>query len=214
MESSGDEGEPTDLLFGKVSNESIEDLIPTRNRQNLDRFHAFITDQQGFLFKSNGKFSDHSNYGKQRSELYDLFVSRESWIDEHSLNFERGIKSRGASHFSKVNNCSFSFIQYVNPTLRPCFISDQLSVYAVENVAATAEENIASRVIVTFDRLIPRFEICKSIKLGVADGIFKNINLNHIIDDHPLVAALHTRMAPDNSGLALGRYVKRFKSNG
>ena len=204
MDGGGDEGDPTDLLFGKVSAGGIEELIATRNRQNLGKFHTLITDQLGFSFNSNGKVSGLSGYGHVKPELYDLFVSRESWIDGHSLKFDRGIKSRGSPDFSKASNDSFSFIKYINPPPGPCSVSGQLYGYTVEDVAATAEEYLASRVIATFDRLLTRFGISSPIKLGVAGGIFNNVRLNRVLCEHPMVLALHTTMAPGDSGLALG----------
>jgi carbamoyltransferase len=145
-----------------------------------------------------------SAYGDILPELLSKFIAMESWVSKVSISFDRGINARGKPTFQGANNDNFSFIKYVNPSPGPSNLASELSKHRVEDVAATAEEYLASRLLEITNRLFTKFGIAKPIRLGIAGGIFNNVRLNRIIAEHPLICSLHTTFAPGDSGLALG----------
>lgn len=204
MDGGGDEGDPTDILLMKYSETGLLHVHSTRNSQGLGKFHTFITDQLGFAFNSNGKVSGLAAYGELKSKLYALFEQAFSISASLDICFDRKIVRRGKPSFSNVSNDNFSFIKYINPPPGPTGHQEELGQFKMEDIARTAETFLHDKVCLVLDSLFRIAGVRDPIRLGLAGGLFNNVALNKAIADHPLVASIHTTMAPGDSGLALG----------
>jgi len=210
-------GDGESITFYEPDPEKGLKLIKSYGHEvSVGQFYSEITRLLGFRpTRHEGKITGLAAYGKPGPlldkfrglfQLNDLDLSRfpygkeaESWqqynLDE-TVNLKKRInffsESDFGSHYAK------------NALILNAWLDEETKGHTKENIAYACQKVTEEVVYGLLDAAIREKFAGKSLKVGLAGGVFANVRVNQLLFEHPAVEGVFIQPAMGDSGLALG----------
>jgi len=219
-----------DLIFtadGHGDGESITFYEPDANlglklvksyghEVSVGQFYSEITKLLGFRpNRHEGKITGLAAYGKpgalldkfrelfslSRMELLRFPYGRQDTLwEKYNLDIKTGLKER----INLFSESSVGRNYAKNALILDSWLEEETKGYSKEDIAYSCQKVTEEVMYGLLDAVIQEKFAGKSIKVGLAGGVFANVRVNQIIFEHPAVANVFVQPAMGDSGLALG----------
>jgi len=183
---------------------------------SVGQFYSGITQLLGFRpTRHEGKITGLAAYGKP-GPLLDKFRALFSFQNGELTRFPFGKKDELWKKYrldqelklkTKVNFHAESHIGKAyaeNAWILDAWLKEETKGHSKEDIAYACQKVAEEVTVQLLDYAIKTYCGSKTIKLGLAGGVFANVRINQLLFEHPLVENIFVQPAMGDSGLSIG----------